>query len=382
MDFKLIFLIISVVLVSTQPIVFGDTEKLRNEQKNLEIGQLISSDKIIFEITKDEKIHVKHVIKFGEWAETHKHIELIDGKRTNLKVADEDGDLYGYGVNGNSFEESQYVILKQKLAAYDLIVEYDLEDYMILEDNLWSKKINYPFDIQMNFENGIEIIFANDRPVELSKVKGINCIGCNMMLDFFNDKQIFTEEILHEERSNNLELVSNKEIKNFNAKTGMNIIEFEVEGNDQFVVADIPLEIILNPFDVYLTDVNDNTLDQLEKIRKTEFSQNDHSVKVGFKAKNGGVISIVGASIDEHESLLAKIENRDLDRDLINNQSSMKENEQKNEMNVVSSEEIFSDWENRSKNNNSENDYMLIYVIIGIIIAIGIIVAIVKLKKN
>ena len=203
-----------------------------------------------------------------------------------------------------------------------------------------------------------------------------------MMLDFFNDKQIFTEEILHEERSNNLELVSNKEIKNFNAKTGMNIIEFEVEGNDQFVVADIPLEIILNPFDVYLTDVNDNTLDQLEKIRKTEFSQNDNSVKVGFKAKNGGVISIVGASIDEHETLLAKIENRDLDRDLINNQSSMKENEQKNEMNVVSSEEIFSDWENRSKNNNSENDYMLIYVIIGIIIAIGIIVAIVKLKKN
>ena len=382
MDFKLIFLIISVVLVSTQPIVFGDTEKLRDEQKNLEIGQLISSDNIIFEITKDEKIHVKHVIKFGEWTGTHKHIELIDGKRTNLKVADEDGDLYGYGINGNSFEESQYVILKQKLAAYDLIVEYDLEDYMILEDNLWSKKINYPFDIQMNFENGIEIVFVNDRPIELSKVKGINCIGCNMMLDFFNDKQIFTEEILHEERSNNLELVSNKEIKNFNAKTGMNIIEFEVEGNDQFVVADIPLEIILNPFDVYLTDVNDNTLDQLEKIRKTEFSQNDNSVKVGFKAKNGGVISIVGASIDEHESLLAKIENRDLDRDLINNQSSMKENEQKNEMNVVSSEEIFSDWENRSKNNNSENDYMLIYVIIGIIIAIGIIVAIVKLKKN
>ena len=195
MDFKLIFLIISVVLVSTQPIVFGDTEKLRDEQKSLEIGQLISSDKIIFEITKDEKIHVKHVIKFGEWAETHKHIELIDGKRTNLKVADEDGDLYGYGVNGNSFEESQYVILKQKLAAYDLIVEYDLEDYMILEDNLWSKKINYPFDIQINFENGIEMIFANDRPIELSKVKGINCIGCNMMLEYFDNEKFSSKEI-------------------------------------------------------------------------------------------------------------------------------------------------------------------------------------------
>ena len=39
---------------------------MKETQKNLEVGQMIKSDKIIFELGKNEKIHVKHVIKYGE----------------------------------------------------------------------------------------------------------------------------------------------------------------------------------------------------------------------------------------------------------------------------------------------------------------------------
>ena len=49
-------------------------------------------------------------------------------------------------------------------------------------------------------------------------------------------------------------------------------------------------------------------LDQLDKIRKTEFSQDEtHSVKLSFRTFNEGTISIVGATPEEHEKKLEQI---------------------------------------------------------------------------
>ena len=44
-------------------------------------------------------------------------------------------------------------------------------------------------------EDDVELIFTNSRPVDVSDAKGINCIGCNLTLEYFNDKESFTKEI-------------------------------------------------------------------------------------------------------------------------------------------------------------------------------------------
>ena len=49
-------------------------------------------------------------------------------------------------------------------------------------------------------------------------------------------------------------------------------------------------------------------MDQVDKIRKTEFSQNETHVNVSFRTFGEGTISIVGATPEEHQKKLEQIE--------------------------------------------------------------------------
>ena len=43
-----------------------------------------------------------------------------------------DGNRLNFSYEGETFEESKYIILKQKLGNYDLIAEYDLKNFIEL----------------------------------------------------------------------------------------------------------------------------------------------------------------------------------------------------------------------------------------------------------
>ena len=66
----------------------------------------------------------------------------------------------------------------------------------------------------------------------------------------------------------------------------------------------IPLEKFLNPYEVYFTEKDDTSLDQLDKIRKTEFSQDETHVSISFRTNSEGTVSIVGATPEEHQKRL------------------------------------------------------------------------------
>ena len=107
-----------------------------------DLGTMIEDEKIILEVGKKTDIHVKHVIEFGAWGEDNpKLIQILEGSHSNLTVTDEDGDRVFFSYDGDTFEESKYVILNQKLASYDVIVEYDLEDFIEKDNSKWIKKI-------------------------------------------------------------------------------------------------------------------------------------------------------------------------------------------------------------------------------------------------
>ena len=113
---KIIFLLGMIVLISIPSQSFA--------QEDLE--NIIEYEKIILEIGKKSDIHVKHVIEFGAWGEDNpKMIKILEGSHSNLTVTDEDGDRLSFSYDGDTFEESKYIILNQKLASYDLIAEYD-----------------------------------------------------------------------------------------------------------------------------------------------------------------------------------------------------------------------------------------------------------------
>ena len=137
---KFLFIIFSVVLVSISPQIFAEEDlEVLLKEKN---GVLIEQQQIIFEVGKHSDARVKHVIETGAWgSDRPRIIEILPGMHSNLTVADEDGDRLGFSYDAETFEKSKFIILNQKLGDYDLIVEYDLDNFMKLEEGLWKKDI-------------------------------------------------------------------------------------------------------------------------------------------------------------------------------------------------------------------------------------------------
>ena len=121
-----------------------------------EFAEVRETDKLIFEVGKDSKVHVKHVIIGGAWSpENPKVIKMLPGKHSNYDVRDQEGDLLRpIGFVGDTIENSEYIIAGQKaLKAYDLLASYDLEKYLELSDGgLWTKEISFPHDVEIYFD--------------------------------------------------------------------------------------------------------------------------------------------------------------------------------------------------------------------------------------
>ena len=399
MEKKVLIIIFSVVLISFTPQVFADDElDAVLAEKN---GVLIEQQSIVFEVGKHSNAKIKHVIEAGAWSENRPRIiEIFSSAHTNLRVVDEDGDRLGFSYDKETFEESRYIILNQKLGNYDLIVEYDLENFMELKDNLWKKDFRVEFDIIIMLEEDVEFIFTNSRPIDVSDAKGINCIGCGLTLEYFDDEKSFTEEISTTKNNFEVEFLSNSEVFEVEfIEGGTNLLNFDVKDKDQIIILTIPHENFLNPYEVYFTEKDDTSLDQIDKIRKTEFSQNETYVKLSFRTLGEGTVSIVGAIPEDYQKKLEQIENikaREIKSEIITEEKEglalpipgTKAAEelaaQYNEKNDDERTETLSfvDELKQDQTQNSENDITILAIIAGIITAAVIAVVVLKLKKK
>ena len=398
MEKKILFIIFSVVLISISPQVFAqdDLDALLAEKNAV----LIEQQQIIFEVGKHSDIQVKHVIETGGWnADRPRIIEIISDTHSNLTVVDEDGDRLNFSYDAETFEDSKYIILNQKLGNYDLIAEYTLDNFMELKDGLWAKELNFGEDVTAMIEDDIELIFANSRPIDVSDAKGINCIGCNMMLEYFDNEKFSSKEIFSGDDKFTIDFLSNGEISEIEfIRGGTQLLNFNVIEKDQLFVMKIPLEYLLNPYDVFFTEKDDTKLDQIDKIRKTESSQDETHVNVVFRTFGEGVVSIVGATPEEHQKKLEQIENikaREVQNEAVQNEkglalpipgtkaaselatksSQMNEEEEVNKLS-------FADELEKGPVQNSEDNTMILVIIVVAIIA-GIIGGVIfKLKKN
>ena len=392
---KISLILFTVLIISFSPQVFAQEglETLLQETN----GVLIEQQRIILEIGRQSDIKVKHVIETGSWSlDRPRIIEILSGPHSNISVADEDGDPLNFSYDGPTFEESKYIILNQKLGNYDLIAEYTLENFMEFENNLWSKEIKFPHDVMIMIDDDIDLIFANSRPIDVTNAKGINCMGCFLdELAFFVDNNSKTKWISFNEKEIPIEVFSNHGISKIDyVYGGSQFLSFNVDNLDQLIVLKIPLELLLNPFNVYFTEKEDTSLDQLDKIRKTEFNQDKTHVSVVFRTSSEGVVSITGASVEEHEMILDQIKKRtqgEIKSEIIEEKKSGiaipipgsgQPTNNPSETMISEKEELsFADELSKGQKTESLQDYTIILAIIGIIAAI-IVGVIVKVKKN
>jgi len=358
-----------------------------------EFGEVVQTDKIIFEISKDSNVRVTHVVAGGAWSPTEpKLIEMLPGKHSNIDVRDEDGDfLRPIGFVGETVEDSEYIIAGQKAGrAHDLHASYDLENYLELsDDGLWTKHLKFPYDVIVYFDDEIELIFVQSRPVDVSEAKGINCIGCDMRLEFFDKsepvaKTVIVSENKFEELSNTgeefvVEILSDGEVGDLNFTEELNYLGFETSKKDQLFALKIPLDLLLSPYYVYVTEFDQEILVESDKIRKTEYGQTDTHTNLSFRPITEGVIHVVGSSQMEHEEFLDRLEKRMSQSVVQTETNTINENQELEEK--TSSEQLYDSWGDSNPSVNNSMDNTLIFVIIGVISAI-IIGVIIKLKKN
>jgi len=393
---KVLIIIFSIVSVSILPQVFAenDLDALLAEKNAV----LIEQQLIIFEVGKHADIQVKHVIETGGWnADRPRIIEVFSGAHSNLKVVDEDGDRLNFSYEGETFEESKYIILNQKLGNYDLIAEYSLDNFMELKNGIWVKELVLGNDVTVMVEDDIELIFVNSRPIDVSEAKGINCIGCGMNLEYFDIKKVSSKEILLSNEKFTIDFLSNGKISEIEfIGGGKQLLSFDVTEKDQLFVIKIPLDLMLNPYDIYLTEKDDMDLDQIDKIRKTEFSQDETHVNVSFRTSGEGTVSIVGATPEEHQKKLEQIESikaREVKSESVEKEKGLAlpipgtkaASELASQTSQTDKEKIdelsFSEELKKGPVQKSEND-MTIIVIVGVIVA-GIIGGVIlKLKRN
>jgi len=394
---KILFIIFSVVLISISPQVFAedDLDALLAEKNAV----LIEQQKIIFEVGKHAEVQVKHVIETGAWgADRPRVIEVISGAHSNLTVVDEDDYRLSSSYDAETFEDSKYIILNQKLGNYDLIAEYTLYNFMELKNGLWAKELKFGDGVTVMIEDDIELIFANSRPIDLSDANGINCIGCNMLLEYFDAEKFSSKEVLSSNDKFTIDFLSNGEFSEMEFITGgTQLLNFDVTNEDQLFVMKIPFEYLLNPYDIYFTENDDTNLDQIDKIRKTEFSQDETHVNVSFRTFGEGTVSIVGATSEEHQKKLEQIENikaREVKSQVIEEEKGLAlpipGTKAASELAVKSgqmNEEMvdklsFADELEKGPVQNSDDNTIIVTIVAGIIIA-GIIGGVIfKLKKN
>ena len=157
------------------------------------------------------------------------------------------------------------------------------------------------------------------------------------------------------------------------------------------------MENFLNPYEVYFTEKDDISLDQVDKIRKTEFSQNETHVNLSFRTSGEGTVSIVGATPEDHQKRLEQIEDiraKEVKNEKIEDekkglalpipgtkaaselasQSNQKDEEKVDELSFIDDLE--------KHNQKEQNDTIVVGIIVVAIIA-GIIGGVIfKLKKN
>ena len=394
-----IFTILLVFSINSQ--VYGESNERIDISKYLDkdgiaflsdFAEVRQTDKIVFEIGKDTTVHVKHIIVGDTWQpDEPKVIKMLPGKHSNLQVTDEDGDfLRPIGFVGETFEESEYIIAGQKAhVGYDLVAEYDLENFLELNDGLWAKNFEFPHDVMIHIDDEVELIFANSRPVDISDAGGVNCMGCNILIEFFDNTESITKTVIRsdtrfEEISNtgeeySVEFLSNGVIGELNFIDELNYLSFDVNQENQLFLIKIPLDLLLSPYHVFLSEVDQDILVDSDQIRKSEIGQTATHANLSFRANIEGVIHIVGSTEMEHEKLLEKLEKR-IPEPAKETMENVKQSDEK--LDDTTKEQLFEDWGNTSPNVNNNEDNTVIFAIIGGAVIAVIIGIVIKLKKN
>ena len=258
----------------------------------ISLGVPAIQDDIRVTIEEDGNVHVVHRIAKNTMAQ---QLDLINGTVSNLRVIDEqDADVQFAKVGVEDISSVTIFPTKERV-----IVEYDLADVLELKDGVWTWDFLYLESTMFLFPESADLIFANGTPVNLgyNDAKGIRCHGCQMILEYIINEPVIIQEVKWQDRTFNVEIKTLANITSFNFDQPKKTISFDVKNDHQFVTLLIPLELLWNPYQVYLDQEPYGVFADKEKVLKHEYAIDETHIQLNIRPETAGTIRIIGTSV-------------------------------------------------------------------------------------
>lgn len=279
MNTKIFGFLVILLMISIVPVV----------DAQISIGEKATQKSVDVVINSVGDVHVKHVIKSSN---VPVQIELVPGTVSNLSVTNEQGEEIQFSVIGDN---NGVLILSSK---GNSIVEYNLDQVLSQIDTVWTWDFLYLETTSFILPEETGLIFINDNPVYLGERKGIACHGCQMILEYaINEPQIF-KNVKWEDKEFEVEIKSHSNIDKFVFDQSAKSITFDVVEENRFVTTIIPLELLWEPYSIFLDD---------EKIDLKTYMNNGTHVLLNMRPETSGEITIIGTTVVPEFPIIAPL---------------------------------------------------------------------------
>lgn len=276
MNSKIFIVLVIVSLVTIIPTAYAQvTIGDKADQKSIEIR-----------IDSEGNVRVLHIIND---AKSPKQVDLISGTVSNISVTDEHGEEKQFSVLGDN---TAVLIMP---SSEDSILQYDLDNIITEIEGIWTWDFLYMASTSFILPEEVNLVFVNERPVYLGDMKGINCHGCQMLLEYPINELHIKQNVEWEGEQFLVEIVSNSNVNNFVFDQPSKSITFDVSEKNRFVNTVIPLELLWGPYSVFLDD---------EKMFYQEYFNNGTHVWVTIVPETLGEVTIIGTTVVPEFSIM------------------------------------------------------------------------------
>lgn len=230
-------------------------------------------------LSEDASAHIIHVV---EPSDSSRQLTVIRNDFTNLQIVDEDGESVQYGETGG--EKTAFLIFPTEKKVR---VEYDLADAVSEKNGMWTWDYLYLASTSFFLPQKADLVFVNGNPINIADLEGIKCHGCQVKLEYQLDKTEIVKQVQWEDKKFDVRIITTAEISSFEFDQPNKKINFDVNDANQYITLIIPLELLWNPYEVFLNE---------GKLPKHEFYLDETNIWLNIKPKETGTVEIIGVS--------------------------------------------------------------------------------------
>ena len=236
-------------------------------------------------IDLEGNVRVIHII---DDAKTPKQVDLISGTVSNISVTNEQGEEIQFGELGDN---AVLIMPSDK----DSILQYELDNVISEIHGIWTWDFLYLEKTTFILPEEVELFFVNERPVFLNEKKGIACHGCEMLLEYSINESRVHQNVKWEEKEFTVEIRNQNGVDKFVFDQPSKSITFDIIGENKFVTTIIPLELLWEPYTVFLND---------EEIHARQHINNGTHVWLIINPETSGQINVIGTTVVPEFSMM------------------------------------------------------------------------------